>query len=104
MAKKNKKTVAGKQPDIRSKNGRFQLSAWKDKRIIEPKHEYDIERVLERVSICLSIGVKKNGEWENVQAWFERSQFGDLKATIDEFAEELRKLNGTCVDEGSGQQ
>jgi hypothetical protein len=101
MAKKQKKN-SGKQPDIRMRNGIFQLSAWKSKKVIPAKNDYDIERVIERTNICLSAGVKLNGEWKNVQAWFRGSQFSDLKAVVDEFAEELRKMNG--VEQGGGQQ
>ena len=101
MAKKQKKN-SGKQPDIRMRNGIFQLSAWKTKKVIPAKNDYDTERVIEMTNICLSAGVKQNGEWKNMQAWFRGSQFSDLKAVVDEFAEELRKING--VEQGGGQQ
>jgi hypothetical protein len=94
MAKKQEKK-SGKQPDIKMRNGIFQLSAWKTKKVIPAKNDYDTERVFERINICLSAGMRQDGKWKNVQAWFTTSQFGDLKATIDEFAEELQKANGT---------
>ena len=94
MAKKSDKK-SGKQPDIKLRNGIFQLSAWKTKKVIPAKNDYDTERVFEGVNICLSAGMKQAGEWKNVQAWFRSSQFEDLKATIDEFAAELQKMNGT---------
>jgi hypothetical protein len=93
MAKKQEKN-SGKQPDIKTRNGIFQLSAWKTKKVIPAKNDYDTERVFERINICLSAGMRQDGKWKNVQAWFTTSQFGDLKATIDEFAEELQKANG----------
>jgi len=101
MAKKKTKT-GGNQPDVRIKEGVFQLSGWKTKKVIPAKNDFDVERTFERVNICLSVGMKQNGKWNNVQAWFGRSQFGDLKAAVDEFAEELRKING--VNAESGQQ
>ncbi len=101
MAKKQKKN-GGSQPDIKMRNGIFQLSAWKTKKVIPAKNDYDTERVFERINICLSAGMKQDGKWKNTQAWFTASQFGDLKATIEEFAEELRKMNG--VNGESGQQ
>ena len=103
MAKKQKKKC-GKQPDIKLRNGIFQLSAWKTKKVIPAKNDYDVERVIERTNICLSAGMKKNGEWKNVQAWFRGSQFSDLKAVVDEFAQELRRINSVEQDEEGGGQ
>ncbi len=101
MAKKQEKK-SGKQPDIKMRNGIFQLSAWKTKKVIPAKNDYDTEKVFERINICLSAGMRQDGKWKNTQAWFTTSQFGDLKTTIDEFAEELRKING--VEQGGGQE
>jgi hypothetical protein len=99
MAKKSEKK-GGKQPDIKIRDGIFQLSAWKSKKVIPAKDDYDTEKVFERVNICLSAGMKQNGKWKNTQAWFTSSQFGSLKAAVDEFAEVLQKMNGM----GGGQQ
>ena len=96
MAKKKpEKNKSGTPPDIRCKSGVFGLSAWKNKKVIPARNDYDIERIYDRVSICLTVGMKRDGKWENRQAWFRLSQFGDLKAAVEGFAEELQKLNGT---------
>jgi len=98
MAKKSVKK-SGKQPDIKIRDGIFQLSAWKTKKVIPAKSDYAQERVFERINICLSAGMRQNGEWKNSQAWFTQSQFGSLKAAVDEFAEELQKMNRAGGDE-----
>ena len=95
MANKKQVKKSGTPPDIRCKSGVFGLSAWKTQKVIPAKHDYDIERVFDRVSICLTVGMKRDGKWENRQAWFRLSQFGDLRAAVEGFADELQKLNGT---------
>jgi hypothetical protein len=93
MAKKTK-IKDTKQPDIKCKSGIFQLAGWKNKKIIPAKNDFDIEREVEQVNICLTVGIRKDGKWENIPVWFRRSQFGDLKEIVDGFAEELKRLNG----------
>ena len=93
MAKKSTKNKAN-LPDIKCKAGVFQLAGWKNKRVIPAKDDYDIEREVEQVNICLTAGIRKNGKWENIPVWFRRSQFGNLKEVVDGFAEELKGLNG----------
>lgn len=99
MAKtKNKKN--GKQPDIKSREGIFQLSGWNKEVVIPAKNDYDVEREVKYLNLCLNVGVRKNGKWENVQIWFRRSQFANLKTVVDDFAEQLKKLNETEAEEG----
>ena len=88
----------GNKPDIKFKCGRFQISAWKDKKTIPAKNDYDIERDVDRVNICLSVGQRKNNEWVNIPVWFGRSQFGDLKQAVDDFGKELKKLNSDDLE------
>ena len=94
MAKKTKKKDAN-QPDIKCKYGIFQLAGWKRTKVIPAKNDYDVEREVEQTSICLTAGIRKNGKWENIPVWFRVSQFGNLKDVVDDFAEELRGLNGS---------
>lgn len=93
MAKKSKKNKANK-PDIKCKAGIFQLAGWKRKKVIPAKNDFDVEREVDQVNICLTAGIRKNGKWENIQVWFRRSQFGNLKEVVDDFAEGLKELNG----------
>jgi len=93
MAKKTNKKDTN-QPDIKCKSGIFQLAGWKRNRVIPAKNDYDVEREVEQVNICLTAGIRKNGKWENIPVWFRVSQFGNLKEIVDDFAEELKKLNG----------
>ena len=93
MARKIKKKD-GKQPDIKCKSGIFQLAGWKKTKVIPAKNDFDIEREVNQVNICLTVGIRKDGKWENIPVWFRRSQFGDLKEAVDDFAEELKQLNG----------
>jgi len=93
MAKKTKKKNAN-QPDIKCKSGVFQLAGWKRKKVIPARNDFDVEREVEHVNICLTVGMRKNGEWENIPVWFRVSQFGSLKEVVDDFAEELKELNG----------
>jgi hypothetical protein len=102
MATKKQAKNGGNPPQIRCKSGRFQLSGWKNKKVVPAKNDFDVERVYEDVSICLSVGVKRKKGWENVQAWFRSSQFGDLKQAVEDFSGQLLKLNG--VPEEGGQQ
>lgn len=99
MAKKtNKKN--GKKPDIKSKEGIFQLAGWNKEVVIPAKNDYDIEREVKYLNLCLSVGVRKNGKWENIPIWFRRSQFANLKAVVDDFAEQLKKLNESEAEKG----
>lgn len=103
MAKKQK-TSNKKQPDVKCKAGVFQLAAWKQTRIFPAKNDFDIEKKVEQVNVCLSAGVRKNGAWENIPVWFRVSQFANLKQVVDEFAEELKKLNGVSELDGGGDE
>jgi hypothetical protein len=94
MAKRQKKKDAN-QPDVKCKSGIFQLAAWKQKKTIPAKNDFDVEREVERVNICLTAGIRKKGEWKNIPVWFRSSQFANLKEIVDTFAEELKELNGT---------
>jgi hypothetical protein len=95
MAKKQKKKNSENQPSIKSQAGIFQLAGWKKTRVIPAKDDYDIEREVKRVNLCLTTGQRQQGEWKNVTAWFRPHQFGDLKEAVDDFAEKLRQLNGS---------
>ncbi len=97
---KEKKKKTGKQPDIKSKEGIFQLVGWKREVVIPAKDDYDVEREIKYLNLCLNVGVRKNGKWDNIQIWFRRSQFGNLKAVVDDFAEELKKLNESEAERG----
>jgi len=102
MAKKQR--TDKKQPDVKCKAGVFQLAAWKQTRTFPAKNDFDIEKKVEQVNVCLSAGVRKNGAWENIPVWFRLSQFANLKQVVDEFAEELKKLNGVSELEGGGDE
>lgn len=93
MAKKTKKTD-GKQPDIKSKAGVFQLAGWKNKKTIPAKNDYDMEREFERINLLITVGVRKDGKWDNVKAPFSLPQFANLKLAVDDIAEQLKELNG----------
>lgn len=94
MAKKtNKKN--GKQPDIKAKSGIFRIAAWKTTKVIpvdEEKNPYGIEKEYKQINVCLSIGQRKDGQWENVRAWFPSSQLIKLEDAIDDFKPKLREL------------
>lgn len=98
-SKKDRKSNGGNKPDIRLKVGVFQLSAWKRTRVIPARNDFDIERQVEEINICLSTGIKKNGSWKNVSVWFKASQFGDLKEVVDDFGEKLRQLNCGALEQ-----
>lgn len=100
IASKKQKKGNGAAPDVKCKSGVFQLSAWKKKKVVPAKNDYDIERVFQTVSVCLSVGMKKGEDWENVQAWFRASQLADLKQVVDDFAEQVKKLNGASNEDG----
>ena len=92
MAKKIRKNK--NQPDIKCKAGIFQLAGWKRTKVIPAKNDFDVEREVEQTNICLTAGIRRNGGWENIPVWFRLSQFGSLKEVVDDFAEELKELNG----------
>jgi hypothetical protein len=98
--KKESEKRKTKQPDIRVKQGVFQLSAWKRTKVIPARNDYDVEREVTQISICLSVGQRRDGQWNNVQAWFRSSQFEQLEEAVDEFREQLKGLNGVR-DDGS---
>ena len=93
MAKNQKKNNEN-QPDIKSKAGIFQIAGWKRTKVIPAKNDYDQEREVEQVNLCLTVGMRQKGKWVNVVAWFRASQFGNLKEVVDDLAEKLRELNG----------
>jgi len=88
-----KETKTKNKPDIQSKSGIFQISGWKNKKVIPAKNDFDIEREVEQVNICLNIGQRKDKEWKNVNAWFRASQFQNLKEVLEDFTEKLKELN-----------
>ena len=93
MGRKNMKSRS-KQPDIKCRSGIFRLAGWKVNKVIPARNDFDVEKDVEYVGICLTVGVKKDGKWENVPVWLRAHQFGDLKEVVDDFAEELKRLNG----------
>ena len=88
-----KKTKTKNKPDIQSKSGIFQISGWKKTKVIPAKNDFDIEREVKQINICLNIGQRKDSEWKNVNAWFRASQFQNLKEAMEEFTEKLKELN-----------
>lgn len=95
MTKKTNKKSKGNKPDIKSKAGIFQLSAWKGTKVIavdEEKNPYGIEREFKQITACLSIGQRKKDGWVNVEAWFRSPQFGDLEECVDDFRKQLKEL------------
>ena len=87
------------QPDIKSKAGIFQLAGWKRTRIIPAKNDFDEEREVTQTNLCLTAGVREKGEWKNIPIWFRASQFANLKELVDDFAKQLKKLNGVDEEE-----
>ena len=93
MAKKTKKQKVN-QPGIKSKAGIFQLAGWKKTITIPAKNDYDVEKEVKQINICLTAGIRKNGEWENIPIWFRSSQFENLEEVVGDFRNKLKKLNG----------
>ena len=83
----------GNRPDIKSERfGIFQLAAWKDERVIKAKNDCDVEKIIPGISICLNIGQRKNGAWQDLRGWFPSSQFSNLKGAADDFEPKLKEL------------
>jgi hypothetical protein len=98
MAKNKKQskkgTNGGRQPDIKAKHGIWQLAGWIEKKTIPAKSDYEIEREVTIISMCLTGAVRRNGDWDNIKIWFRSSQFENLQQVIEEAGEQLReKLN-----------
>jgi hypothetical protein len=88
-----KETKTKNKPDIQSKSGIFQISGWKNKRTIPAKNDFDIEREVEQINICLNIGQRTDGKWKNIPTWFRASQFQNLKEVLEDFTEKLKDLS-----------
>jgi hypothetical protein len=98
MAKKTKKKNTN-PPDIKSQAGIFQLAGWKTTKTIPAKNDFDVEREVEHINLCLTAGIREKGEWKNIKVWFRASQFANLKEVVDDFAKQLKKLNGVDDEE-----
>ncbi|MFB3789396.1 MAG: hypothetical protein ACE15F_23800 [bacterium] len=54
-------------PLVKNRIGHFQLSLWKQKRIIPAKHSFDVEREVESVRACIQYSRfdRTKKAWEN---------------------------------------
>ena len=70
--------------------GRFQISLWRNKRIIPATHDFDAERefISERICIQYSRLNRLSQSWENQQVWCNPDELRDLSQAIDKFGQQ----------------
>ena len=74
-------------PVVTNRKGHFQLSVWKKKRVIPPRHNFDVERVVDTVSVCLQYSRfrKSTNSWNNQNIWFTPDELHDLIDVLSKF-------------------
>ena len=70
-------------PYKKSRCGRFQVSLFRNTKIIPAKDEYSIEREVTWERACLQYARLVQGEWRRQQIWCSPDELRDLVNTLD---------------------
>ena len=86
-----------RQPLVRKRLGRFQVSIWKRKKLYKAKNDYDVEREVEIARACIQYSQynKQTNSWTNQAIWCNPDELRNLVQVLDE-------LNGFAVEEKEG--
>jgi hypothetical protein len=78
------------KPIKKARIGHFEISLWKNRRVIKAKNDFDAERKVETVRACIQHSRYKNteGAWQNQNIWCNTDELRDLAQLLDQFNEE----------------
>ena len=95
------------QPVAKSKVGRFQVSVWKKKKLFQARNDFDVEREVEMVRVCIQYSTFNKGQntWTNQSIWCNPDELRDLANALDKLNDKLNEGNrGDIVASGSKAQ
>ena len=86
IKEKNEKS----RPMLRNKVGNFQISLWKKKLVFPAKTDFDCEREVDVVRVCIQYSRfdKKKQSWSNQSIWCLPDELRDLAAVLAQLFEE----------------
>ena len=91
-----------KGPDTKVRHGRFQLSIWKQTKVIAPKDEqrgFVPERKVDVVRACIQYSRKWNGSWQNQSIWCSPEELRDLQHAMDKLDESVNEGGDSPSDD-----
>jgi hypothetical protein len=91
-------------PISKSKVGRFQISIWKKKRLLEAKNDFDLEREIETVRACVQYGRfnRATNSWDNQSIWCNPEELHDLMNALENLNGEDKEEKETFSDSNLG--
>jgi len=100
MANENKRDG----PISKSKVGRFQISIWKKKRLLEAKNDFDVEREIETVRACVQYSRfnRATNSWDNQSIWCNPEELHDLVTALENLNGEDKEEKESFSDSNLG--
>jgi len=85
ISKVQKMKAEQKGPIRKWKEGRFQVSIWKRKKVLKAKSDFDVEREVEPVRACIQFSSfsRVTQTWENQRIWCMPDDLGTLARLLD---------------------
>jgi hypothetical protein len=82
------------KPIRKERVGRFQVTIWKNHRLIKARNDYDVEREVETVRGCIQHSTynKTEGTWRNQSIWVNAEELRDLAQLLDQFDQDDEEL------------
>ncbi len=76
-------------PVEKIKEGRFQLTLWRSRKRVMPTNDFDVEREVESIRVCIQHGRynKAAEEWVNQTIWCNPRELGELSAAMEKLRE-----------------
>jgi hypothetical protein len=83
------------KPIRKEQVGRFQISIWKNHRLIKARNDFDVEREVETTRACIQHSTYSNTEraWKNQSIWANAEELRDLAQVLDQFSEDKKWLD-----------
>ena len=79
-----------KGPILKSQVGRFQISLWRRRIIIAARNDFEAEREIERVRMCVQYSRYNHdtNAWDNQSIWCNPEELRDLANVMDKLNED----------------
>jgi hypothetical protein len=76
------------EPMRRERVGRFQMSIWKKRRVIEARDDFDVEREVETTKACIKRSTCRKTErgGKNRSLWASAEELRELARLVDQFS------------------
>jgi len=79
------------KPIRKARIGRFQISIWKRKKLIEARNGFDCEREVEQIRACVQYSrfSKTRNEYDNQRIWCNPDELRNLVEVLDKLNDSI---------------